>query len=162
MPPKTIPKTKTMPITTRQTYKKDVKLTQQSFFDFEENDQSNENIWNIMKKIHDSQVFISKQNDDIILKLENLTKENDNLRKNQEIDRSSIRNLTTEVDELKYQLGEIEQKVLNKNININGLPQLNEEEQVHAIIKIANELNFNLDNSEITKITKMKKMRTRS
>lgn len=156
MPPKVIQKT------TRQTSKKEDSQSQQSIFELNENEASNENIWDFMKKIHDSQVFISKQNDDIILKLENITKENEILRKNQEMDRSIINNLKKEVDELKYHLGEIEQKELNKSININGLPQLNDEEQIKTITEIAHELNFDFDASEITKISKMENERLKS
>ena len=68
----------------------------------------------------------------------------------------------TQNDELKYKLGEIEQKELNKSININGLPQLNEEEQVNAITDIAKELNFELDAADITKISKMENKRLKS
>lgn len=73
-----------------------------------------------------------------------------------------INNLRKEVDELKYQLGEIEQKELNNSININGLPQLSEEEQTTAIINIAEKFNIDLNASEITKITKLENKKLKS
>lgn len=96
------------------------------------------------------------------MKLDSLTVENERLKKNQESDRATIRNLTKEIDELKHQFGEKDQKELCRNININGLPALSYDEVFNSVVNIANELNIQIENPDISKITKFENKRSKN
>lgn len=148
----------------KNTRRKKEELSQknENIFDFDEEKSLDQNIWKFMNKIHDSQIYISKQNDEIMEKLRIITEENINLKKKQEENKAIIKNMSTEIDELKCKIGEIEQKDLRKKLNFVGLPSLNIEEQPKIINDILKEMNINITNEDIKNISKYENKTTKT
>lgn len=115
----------------------------------------------ILKKVHDSQVFIAHQNDDMLQEFKKLRQENELLKKNQEISNNTIKNLTSRLEDLEYKMAEMDQKELDFNININGLPNMAYEESFSTLLKIGKELEINVSDDDIVGIRKLENKKTK-
>lgn len=96
----------------------------------------------LMKVLHESQNYLSKENDEFRARIDCLEAENKILLMKNETAEKSIKNLSNE----------IKQEKLENHFNINGLPQLTKDQSIDVVLKIANELEINLTKSDIKDI----------
>lgn len=107
----------------------------------------------LVKVLHESQIYLSKENDDFRSRIEKLESENNALLKKSSTNENAIKNLSKEVNELKFDLNELRQDKLENHFNINGLPQMTKEKSIEVVLKVAEELDVNLVSSDIKEVS---------
>lgn len=132
----------------------------EEIFNFNDAKQTIKSLSSLMKILHESQNYLSKENDELRLRIEKIETENIILSKKNELNESKIKNLSNEVSELKFELNEIKQEKLENHFNINGLPQLTKDETIDVVVKIANELDINLTPNDIEDVNYFNNKRT--
>lgn len=107
----------------------------------------------LMKILHDSQNYLSKENDEFRSRIEKLETENIILLKKNTLNESTIKNLSNEVIELKFEVNELKQDKLEGHFNVNGLPQMTKDKAIEVVVKIAGELDINLTPSDVKEVS---------
>lgn len=120
------------------------------------------NVWIILKNLQETIIFISKQFDDSLLELKTIKEENIMLKKNQEFQHSTIKNLIVKCEELEFKINEFEQEKLNNFVNINGLPNLNLDDTKKAIIEVAKEFDINMNTNDIINVNKLQNKKAKT
>lgn len=103
----------------------------------------------MIKVLHESQNYLSKENDELRVRIDKLEAENKTLLKKTDLAEKTIKNVSNEIADLKFDLNENRQEKLENHFNINGLPQLSKDQSVDVVLKIANELDIHLLSSDI-------------
>lgn len=128
-------------------------LTSQEIPNFDNPKPTIKSLTTLMKFLHESQNYLSKENDDLRIKIEKLEAENSTLLKKNELNEKAIKNLSNEVSELKFESNEQIQQKLENHFGVNGLPQLTKDESLEIVQKIANELDITLTPSDIKDVS---------
>lgn len=123
-------------------------ITQESF-NFDNPKPTIKSLSSLLKVLHESQNFLSEENNELRSRIEKLESDNDMLLKKNELNESKLKKISNETSELKIELNELKQEKLENHLNINGLPQLTKDESIDVVLKIANELDINISPSDI-------------
>lgn len=132
----------------------------EEIFNFDDAKHTIKSLSSLMKVLHQSQQYLSNENNELRLRIEKIEAENKELSQKKELNENRIKNLTNEVSELKFELNELKQNKLESHFNINGLPQLTKDETVDVVVKIANELDINLTPTDIKDVKYFHNKRT--
>lgn len=119
------------------------------------------NAMGMLKQVHESQIFIARQNDDMLQELKKLRQENETLKKNQEISNNTIKNLKSRLNDVEYKLAEKEQQELDCTINLNGLPNISLQESASVLIQISEGLDIGITEDDIINIKKLENKKTK-
>lgn len=153
---KTPPRNKTKP---KNTPDNNSSINQENF-NFDNPKPTIKSLSLLIKVLHESQNFLSKENTELRNRIEKLEADNFLLLKKNEFNENTVKNLSNETSELNFQLNELKQEKLENKFNINGLPQLTKEKTIEVVLKIADELDINLQPSDITDVTYFNNKRT--
>lgn len=137
-----------------------VSKTAEDSIDFDFSKQTIKSLSSIVKILHESQIYLSKENDDFRSRIEKLEADNNMLLKKNLLNENMIKNLSKESSDLKFELNEIKQEKLESHFNINGLPEMPKEKSIEVVMKIADELDINLTPADIKVVSCFKNKKT--